>query len=74
MPGYASHGPRPANKTIDIQRKVYHLGIKSTIASKFFEDQLFVVDELKLEERSKELLRLRLETLGLAGKKGIVES
>ncbi|KAJ3303976.1 hypothetical protein HDV03_003214 [Kappamyces sp. JEL0829] len=66
---YTVHGPRPANKTLDIPRKVYEHGIRASLAAKFFQDQLFVVDKLHLERPDKTLLKTHLDRLGLEGKK-----
>jgi large subunit ribosomal protein L4 len=67
--GYTVHGPRPHLKTIDIQRKVYELGIRSALGVKIHQNDLHVVDDLKLEQASKSLLKERLQNLGLVGKK-----
>ena len=80
--GYTVHGPRPADKTIDIPRKVYDLGIRNALSLKFKQDELMIVDSLLLKEfqnlhlqdqvesiSKKELLRAYLAALNLDGKK-----
>eukprot|EP00842_Homolaphlyctis_polyrhiza_P006107 jgi/Hompol1/6498/HPOL_002275-RA len=67
--GYQSHGPRPHNKATDIQRKVYDLGIRTALSTKFAQDQIVIVDRLGVRERSKEELREKLRLLGLSGRK-----
>lgn len=67
--GYTVHGPRPGGKIIDIQRKVYTLGIRSTLGAKFYQDQLMVVDKLEMDTISKPKLKEILAGLGLDNKK-----
>lgn len=65
------HGPRPHNKTIDIQQKVYDLGIKTALSAKFRQNQIIIVDEFDLDSDNylKSGLKEKLNQLDLLGKK-----
>lgn len=67
--GYNVHGPRPHNKTTDIQKKVYDAGIRHALSAKFQQSQLFVVDHLSLSTGTKQELKDVLEAHGLSGQK-----
>ena len=67
--GYTVHGPRPHDKSIDIQRKVYDLGIKVALSAKFAMDQMRIVDKIEFKGDSKKDFQEQLEVLGLLGKK-----
>jgi large subunit ribosomal protein L4 len=67
--GYASHGPRPHNKSTDIPKKVYDAGLRSAISTKYAQDQILIVDSLELSQGSKSALEEKLENLLLKGKK-----
>ncbi|KAH6565520.1 hypothetical protein BASA50_003630 [Batrachochytrium salamandrivorans] len=67
--GYAVHGPRPHNKATDIPRKVYDLGIRTALSTKFAQDQLIVVDLLHTDSKSKTTMREQLRRLDLSGRK-----
>ncbi|KAJ3268197.1 hypothetical protein HDV01_003344 [Terramyces sp. JEL0728] len=67
--GYNVHGPRPHNKTTDIQKKVYSAGIRHALSAKFQQSQLLVVDHLSLSTGTKQELKDVLEAHGLSGQK-----
>ena len=67
--GYTVHGPRPHTKMININRKVYELGLKSCFGIKSMQDQLHFVDDLIFTGTKKSELQEHLERLGLLGKK-----
>ena len=67
--GYTVHGPRPHTKMLDINRKVYDLGIKSCLGVKFTQEQVHIMDDLVLNTPSKQGLLDVLEKHGLKGKK-----
>ncbi|KAI8928891.1 ribosomal protein L4 domain-containing protein [Entophlyctis helioformis] len=67
--GYTVHGPHPHNKATDIPRKVYNLGIRTALSTKFAQDQLLVVDLLAAPNASKAEMRDRLRRLGISGRK-----
>ncbi|KAJ3068052.1 54S ribosomal protein L4 mitochondrial [Quaeritorhiza haematococci] len=67
--GYTVHGPRPHNKSTDIQQKVYDAAIRNALSTKYSQDQLFIVDSLSLPTTSKSALLERLQSLGIAGRK-----
>jgi ribosomal protein L4 len=53
---------------IDIQRKVYNLGIIVSLSTKFAQSELIVVDSLTSPETKKEMIQ-KLTALGISGKK-----
>ncbi|KAJ3194822.1 hypothetical protein HK101_001824 [Irineochytrium annulatum] len=67
--GYNVHGPRPHDKTTDLQKKVYNLAIRTALSVKFAQNQLFVVDSLSMNELSKSKLYESLKGMEVFGKK-----
>lgn len=69
--GYKAHGPKPHDRTIDINRKFYAKAVRSALSTKFAQDQLTIVDSFSsLESLSKEdFISQKLAALSLAGKK-----
>ncbi|KAJ1938753.1 54S ribosomal protein yml6, mitochondrial [Linderina macrospora] len=47
--GSKAHGPVPRSHAIEIQRKVWLMGLRSVLAAKYAQDQLVVVDNLQIE-------------------------
>ena len=72
--GYTVHGPRPHDKTTDIQRKVYSLAIRSALSAKFAQSQLIVVDCLQFLTNNADKMHCigLLRQLGISGRKSLV--
>ena len=47
--GSVAHGPRPRSHATEIQRKVWLMGLRSALSAKYAQNQLILVDDLKLE-------------------------
>jgi large subunit ribosomal protein L4 len=54
---------------LDIQRKVYDLGVKTALSEKFRADRVIIVDYFNQFAGLKAQMRERLQVLGLVGKK-----
>ncbi|KAJ3298520.1 hypothetical protein HK104_010641 [Borealophlyctis nickersoniae] len=67
--GYAAHGPRPRNRTKDIDLNTYHKAMRAGLSAKFAQDQLTIVDNLAIDPKGKDGLRAQLDALGMLGKK-----
>ncbi|KAJ1917028.1 54S ribosomal protein yml6, mitochondrial [Mycoemilia scoparia] len=47
--GGIAHGPKPRSHVTQIQKKVWLMGLRSALSSKFAQDQLILVDNLNLD-------------------------
>ncbi|PVU93259.1 hypothetical protein BB559_003377 [Furculomyces boomerangus] len=60
--GAVAHGPRPRSHATKIQRKVWRMGLKSVLSSKYQNDQLVVVDSFELESgKTRDLHRILVD-------------
>ncbi|KAJ3119958.1 hypothetical protein HK098_004993 [Nowakowskiella sp. JEL0407] len=68
--GYTVHGPKPHDKSIDIQQKLYNLAIKTALSAKFAQDQLLIIESFdSITTADKLELKKFLKNFDLSGKK-----
>ncbi|CAG8652913.1 2496_t:CDS:2 [Funneliformis caledonium] len=57
--GGVAHGPKPRSHATDLPRKVQLFGLRSALATKFAQNQLVIVDNLKLKtHKTRDLLSI----------------
>ena len=66
--GYDAHGPRPHNKSTNIQKGVYDFAVRCALSTKFSQDQLTIVDSLSYDSDVNGPLLERLAKLDLENK------
>ena len=62
--GGVALGPKPRKYTYNINKKVRRIALKSALSSKAAENQIFVIDGLKLEEIKTAKIASLLKTIG----------